>query len=122
MTETTTPLESGLAWTVDFANGRAFVGRAALEAQLAAGVPRRLVGLLLEDKGVLRAHQLVLAGARHRRDTSGGYAPTLERSIALARVPQALPGGGAGGYRGKALRARLVKAPFVRHGRAQIEL
>ena len=90
MDETTTPLESGLAWTVALGPGRGFVGRPALEAQRAAGVPRKLVGLLLEDKGVLRGHQTVYAAAAGEGvTTSGSYAPTLERSIALARVPAA---------------------------------
>jgi len=123
MDATTTPLESGLAWTVAFGAGRDFVGRAALEAQRAAGVPRKLVGLLLEDKGILRSHQKVHAGAAGEGETtSGSYSPTLERSIALARVPAATGAGVEVEIRGKRLRARVVRPPFVRHGRAQIAL
>jgi aminomethyltransferase len=123
MDETTTPLESGLAWTVALAPGRDFVGRGALEAQRAAGVPRKLVGLLLEDKGILRSHQKVYAGsAGEGETTSGSYAPTLERSIALARVPAATGGAVEVEIRGKRLKARVVRPPFVRHGRALIAL
>jgi aminomethyltransferase len=123
MDDTTTPLESGLAWTVAFDAGRDFVGRGALEAQRAAGVPRKLVGLLLEDKGILRSHQKVYAGpAGEGATTSGSYSPTLERSIALARVPAAAGGAVEVDIRGKRLKARVVRPPFVRHGAAQIAL
>ena len=123
MDESVTPLESGLAWTVVFDPGRAFTGRVALEAQQAGGVARRQVGLLLEDKGVLRAHQKVLAGELGSGEiTSGSYAPTLERSIALARVPAAASGRVDVEIRGRRSPARIVKPPFVRHGRALIEL
>ncbi|MGH8114945.1 MAG: glycine cleavage system aminomethyltransferase GcvT, partial [Rhodanobacteraceae bacterium] len=82
MDETVTPLESGLAWTVAWEpEDRDFVGRAALQAQRAAGAKRKLVGLLLEGKGVLRAHQKVLcAAAGEGAITSGSFSPTLERS------------------------------------------
>jgi aminomethyltransferase len=123
MDATTTPLESGLAWTVAFDPGRDFVGRGALEAQRAAGVPRKLVGLLLEDKGILRSHQAVYAGAAGEgATTSGSYAPTLERSIALARVPAATGAAVEVDIRGKRLKARVVRPPFVRRGRPQIAL
>jgi aminomethyltransferase len=122
MDESTTPLESGLAWTVALEGGREFSGRPALLAQRAAGVPRKLVGLLLEDKGVLRAHQPIVGDATHGQVTSGSYSPTLERSIALARVAAAAAGAVQVDVRGKALRARIVKPPFVRNGRPLIAL
>ncbi len=122
MDETTTPLESGLAWTVALDSPRDFIGRAALLEQRAAGVPRRLIGLLLEDKGVLRAHQKVIASSGEGETTSGTYAPTLERSIALARVPAAVIEPLVAEVRGKRLAVRIVKPPFVRHGRALIAL
>ena len=123
MDEATTPLEAGLAWTVVLDAGRDFTGRAALEAQLAAGVPRKLVGLLLEDRGILRAHQKVYAGpAGEGETTSGTYSPTLERSIALARVPAATGATVEVDIRGKRLAARVVRPPFVRHGKAVIAI
>src|SRR5690348_15205071 len=93
MDESTDPFESGLAWTVALEPpGRAFVGREALEAIRARGPGPKLVGLLLEERGVLRDHQKVLVpGVGEGEITSGTFSPTLERSIALARVPAATP-------------------------------
>jgi glycine cleavage system T protein (aminomethyltransferase) len=123
MTEETTPLESGLAWTVALSPPeRAFIGRAALEAQRAAGVPRKLVGLLLEERGVLRAHQPVYADGGAGEVTSGTFSPTLQRSIALARVPAQTAAHCEVEIRGKRLRAAVVKVPFVRNGEIKIAL
>jgi aminomethyltransferase len=123
MDETVTPLESGLAWTVAFGGSRDFVGRSALEKQLADGVARQLTGLLLEDRGVLRAHQKVFVGAAGEGEvTSGTFSPTLERSIALARLPAAAAGRVEVDIRGKRVPARIVKPPFARNGKVRIEL
>jgi aminomethyltransferase len=120
MDENTTPLESGLTWTVAFERKeRVFLGRAALEAQQAAGVARKLVGLVLEERGVLRSHQnVVVAGIGEGVTTSGTYSPTLERSIALARVPRATGTHVQVDIRGKLLPARVVRPPFVRNGKS----
>ena len=124
MDESVSPLESGLGWTVAFEPAdRPFVGRAALERQRDGEGLRRFVGLLLEDRGVLRNHQrVVVDGVGEGEITSGGYSPTIDRSIALARLP-------AGDYerarvdvRGRMLDVRIVKTPFVRHGRVRIEV
>lgn len=123
MGEDVTPLESGLAWTVAMKDDRDFIGRGALEAQKAAGVARKLVGLVLEDRGVLRAHQkVVVAGLGEGELTSGSFSPTLERSIGLARVPAATGERVQVDIRGKLLDARVVKPPFVRNGKAVIEI
>ncbi|HEX6929635.1 MAG TPA: glycine cleavage system aminomethyltransferase GcvT [Gammaproteobacteria bacterium] len=123
MDETTTPLESGLAWTIAWEPGdRQFIGREALEKQKAAGVPRKLVGLILEDRGVLRGHQKVITGAGDGEVTSGTFSPTMERSIALARVPANAAGDCEVEIRGKRLKARTVTPPFVRNGEIKIEL
>ena len=90
MDENLSPLESGLTWTVAFdPPERDFVGRAALEAQRAAGVKRKLVGLVLEDRGVLRSHQKVVFPRGDGELTSGTFSPTMEKSIGFARVPTA---------------------------------
>ncbi len=123
MDETITPLEAGLGWTVAWEPAdRDFIGRAALEAQRQSPT-QRFVGLLLEDKGVLRAHQrIVVDGVGEGEITSGGFSPTIERSIGLARVP-------AGDYdrvqvdiRGKLLDVRIVGTPFVRNGEIRIDV
>jgi len=122
MDESTQPYESNLGWTVALAPGeREFIGRAALEPIARAGSERKLVGLLLEERGVLRAHQKVVAApAGEGEITSGTYSPTLERSIALARVPSATAGQVQVEVRGKLLPARVVKPPFVRAGRSML--
>jgi aminomethyltransferase len=127
MDESTHPFESGLAWTVAMQPGeRRFIGREALEeVQLAPS--RQLVGLILEDRGVLRSHQKVLVADGHAEGaastgeiTSGTFSPTLERSIALARVPAGAVQQVRVDIRGKLLNARVVKPPFVRFGKSMI--
>ena len=124
MDEESGPLESGLAWTVAFEpTDRDFIGRTALEAQKERGGLHRLVGLLLTGRGVLRSHQPVLAQGRAVGEvTSGGFSPTLQRSIALARVEPGVSDDCAVEIRGKAVAARVVKPPFVRNGQPKIKL
>jgi aminomethyltransferase len=118
--EETSPLECGLAWTVDTSPGREFVGRAALDV---AAAPRALLGIVLLDPGVLRAHQPVHTRHGAGLTTSGSFAPTLARSVALARVPAAVAPGDAVEVevRGKRLRAVAVRPPFVRDGKSLID-
>lgn len=124
MDESVSPLESGLDWTVAWEPAdRDFIGRAALEAQKAAGGLRRFVGLLLEDKGILRGHQrVVVDGAGEGEITSGGYSPTLDRSIALARLPAGVQDRAKVDIRGRLAEARIVPTPFVRHGKVRIDV
>jgi aminomethyltransferase len=119
MDESTNPYESALGWTVALEpRGRDFLGRRALEAICASGPARKLIGLLLEDRGVLRSHQrLLIDGVDAGEITSGTYSPTLERSIALARLPAAATGKPQVDVRGKLLNAKVVKPPFVRFGK-----
>jgi aminomethyltransferase len=118
MDENTSPLESGLAWTVAMKDDRGFIGRTALETQIAGGIPMRLVGLVLEDKGVLRAGQVVMTAKGSGQTTSGGFSPTLNRAIAFARIPAGEDLECVVDIRGKQLRARIVRPPFVRQGKA----
>ncbi|MBV8876404.1 MAG: glycine cleavage system aminomethyltransferase GcvT [Gammaproteobacteria bacterium] len=121
MDESTHPFESALGWTVALSSQeRDFIGRAALESIARAGSARELIGLVLEERGVLRAHQKVLAAGGQGEITSGTFSPTLERSIALARVPAGTAGRVQVEVRGKLLGARIVKPPFVRHGHSLI--
>lgn len=119
MDEQVTPLESNLAWTVAMDPvDRHFIGREALERQSQAGVANRLVGLVLEGPGVIRNHQRVLIeGDGEGMVTSGGYSPTLEKSIALARVPAAIGSQCYVEIRQKRIPAQVIKPPFVRHGK-----
>ncbi|MCJ7592175.1 MAG: glycine cleavage system aminomethyltransferase GcvT [Woeseiaceae bacterium] len=124
MDESISPLEAGLEWTIAWEpENRDFIGRAALEALRNSPDRQRFVGLLLEDRGVIRNHQKVLVdGFGEGEITSGGYSPTIDKSIALARVP-------AGDYdraqvevRGKLLNVRIVNTPFVRNGQIRIDI
>lgn len=120
MDESISPLDAGLAWTVDFSDAsRDFVGKAALLAKPAS---RQVLGLVLEDKGVLRAHQAVFTAQGEGETTSGTFSPTLEKAIAMARLPLGVAVGEQVevDIRGKRLKARVVKASFVRKGQALI--
>jgi aminomethyltransferase len=119
MDASTTPLESGLAWTVDLKSERDFIGKDAL---LRLPRNRQLVGLKLLDRGVLRGHQKVLTSQGEGEITSGSFAPTLNASIALARVPAGVNVGDTVEVeiRDKRLRALVVKYPFVRNGKALV--
>jgi aminomethyltransferase len=114
------PIASGLAWTVALQPAdRDFVGRKALE-EAAKGQTRQMVGLLLLDRGVLRSHQRVLTAMGPGEITSGTFAPTIARSIALARVPRGAAGRVQVEVRGKPLTALIVKPSFVHRGRILI--
>ena len=129
MDETVTPYEAGLAWTValdDVADSgpRAFTGREVLEAQKANGIPRQLIGLVMDEKGVLRHGQKVLTPNGDGEILSGTFSPTLGKAIAFARVPAGDIPLGAGGevrvdIRGREVPVRVVKFPFVREGKPQ---
>lgn len=118
MDESVTPWEAGLSWTVSLDEGRDFIGRNALETSKAEGVAMRQVGLLLEGRGVLRGHQKVICEAGEGETTSGGFSPTLESSIALARVPAAIGEHCEVEIRGKRVAAKVVKPPFARNGKS----
>jgi aminomethyltransferase len=118
MDEDQTPLTSGLRWTVAMKDDRAFIGRTAIEEQIAAGVDQKLVGLVLEGRGVLRSNQRVITEAGEGETTSGGFSPTLQKAIALARVPASAQDECEVEIRGKRMPARIVKPPFARNGKA----
>jgi aminomethyltransferase len=83
----------------------------------------RFVGLLLEGRGVLRSHQrVVIDGAGEGEITSGGFSPTLERSIALARVPAGQHDRAQVDIRGRMFDVRVLRPPFVRNGKPCIDL
>lgn len=116
MDDNQSPLESNLTWTVAFdPQDRDFVGRKALETQKAAGLKNKLVGLVLEEKGVLRSHQkVVVPGIGEGQTTSGGFSPVLGVGIALARVPMETADHCFVVVRDKQLRAKVIKPPFYK--------
>ncbi|WEN14928.1 glycine cleavage system aminomethyltransferase GcvT [Rhodanobacter sp. AS-Z3] len=117
MDETVSPWEANLGWTIALDEGRDFIGRVALEQQKAAGVPRVMVGLVLDDKGVLRHGQKVLTANGEGEILSGSFAPTLNKAVAFARIPAGAPGEVRVDIRGREVPVRLVKYPFVRDGK-----
>ncbi|MDR5835221.1 glycine cleavage system aminomethyltransferase GcvT [Caballeronia sp. LZ034LL] len=126
MDDTVSPLDAGLAWTVDLKSERDFVGRSALEAN---GAQANFVGLVLMKEngraaGVLRAHQKVLSQHGEGEITSGTFSPSMQESIAFARVPVAVAAGDMVQVviRDKQVPARVVKLPFVRNGKVLVDL
>jgi aminomethyltransferase len=119
MDETVSPLDAGLAWTVALNTDRDFVGKSALTA---AGQQKQFLGLILLDKGVLRGHQQVITKQGSGEITSGSFSPTLQQSIALARLPLGVQIGDEVqvDIRGKLLKAKVTKPVFARNGKAVI--
>ena len=119
MDETVSPYEAGLAWTVTLDDGRDFIGRPVLEKQLAEGSARQMIGLVMDEKGVLRHGQAVFSAAGGGEILSGTFSPTLSKGIALARVPAGEVGAVEVDIRGRRHPLRVVKYPFVRDGKPQ---
>jgi aminomethyltransferase len=121
MDESVSPLIAGMGWTVAWEPAdRDFIGRTALEAEKADGVAMKQVGLVLETRGVMRSHQKVIVeGAGEGEVTSGTFSPTLQYSIAIARVPATTGDTAQVDLRGKLTDVRVIKLPFVRNGQKQ---
>jgi len=117
--DTVTAYEADLGWIVKPAKGE-FVGREALLAQKAAGVPRRLVGFEMSDRGIARHGYPAKTAAGAGVVTSGTHSPTLGKPIGLALLPS---GAAAAGtefeveIRGRAAAARVVPTPFYKRSR-----
>ena len=118
MNDTTSPLDCGLSWTVDL-NKTDFIGKSAL---LSEGQKYNFLGLILKDKGILRAHQIVKTSHGDGEITSGTFSPSLQQSIAFAKLPLATQIGDEVSViiRDKALTAVVCKPTFVRQGKALI--
>jgi len=124
MDETVTPLESGLGWTVAWEPAdRNFIGRDPLERQRKSAPANKFVGLVLKAKGIFRAHQkVVVENLGEGEITSGSFSPTLDISIAMARVPRQTGDTCMVEIRNKLLPATVVKLPFVRNGKSCVNL
>ena len=121
MDESITPLAAGMGWTIAWEpEDREFIGRPALHTVKQHGSDMKLVGLVLEDKGVLRGHQKVITEFGNGETTSGSFSPTLGQSIALARIPAQASDQCKVEIRGKQLSARIIRPPFVRNGQSLI--
>ena len=120
MDETTTPLESGLAWTVKWEpEDRDFIGMGAMLSQKRIGLKRKFVGLAIDGKHIMRPGQrVVVSGHADGIITSGTYSPTLAKSIAFARVPMETSDQVMVEIRGKLFPAQVCKPRFVKNGEA----
>ncbi|MBL8909732.1 MAG: glycine cleavage system aminomethyltransferase GcvT [Archangium sp.] len=114
-----TPLEAGLGWIVKWDKGD-FIGKAALEAQKAAGIPRKLIGFELTEPGVPRAHYAILKdGQKVGEVTSGTMGPSTKKAIGIGYVPPALAAEGSTFHvdiRNRPVAAKVVKTPFYKKG------
>ncbi|RMH91059.1 glycine cleavage system aminomethyltransferase GcvT [Lysobacter pythonis] len=119
MDESVSPFEAALGWTVALDEGRDFNGRAVLERQKAEGAPRQMIGIVMDEKGVLRHGQKVMSAGGEGEILSGTFSPTLGKAIAFARVPAGEPGEVRVDIRGREVPVRVVKFPFVREGKPQ---
>lgn len=114
--DTVTPWEADLAWIVKMGKGD-FIGRPALERQKAEGVPRRLVGFEMVDRGIARHGYAAQTSAGKGVVTSGTHSPTLEKPIGLALLPSSASDVGTEftvDIRGRAAKARVVPTPFYK--------
>ena len=116
--ESHTPLESGLKWTLSLSGDRDFIGKSALSKSTSE---KNLIGLVLQDRGVLRGHQQVFIGEQLIGEiTSGTFSPSLEQSIGLARVDRMLKPGDKVDIvvRNKRLTAVVARYPFIKDGQS----
>jgi aminomethyltransferase len=120
MDETVSPLAANMAWTISWNDEeRNFIGRDVLAAQRAAGDQPKLIGLVLEEKGVLRTGLKVITPFGEGVITSGTFSPTLGHSIAMARVPRSVSLGDVVEVemRKKLVKVQTIKPSFARNGK-----
>lgn len=112
-----TPLEASLAWIVKLDKAD-FIGKQALLAQKAAGVPRKLVGFELTEAGIPRGHYAILKdGQKVGEVTSGTMGPSIKKAVGIGYVPAALAAEGSTFHveiRGRPVAAKVVKTPFYK--------
>ena len=124
MDESVSPLAANMAWTIAWEpEDRNFIGREVLAAQRAAGDQPKLVGLVMKEKGVLRTGLKVVSAEGEGVITSGTFSPTLQHSIAMARVPRSVKVGDEVEVemRKKLVKVKVVKPSFVRNGKSQLD-
>ena len=122
MDETVNPFESALDWTLDFNSHRNFIGKEALERKLKIGISQKLVGAVLEGKGVLRSGYTVYTDEGEGKITSGSFSPSIGCSIGFARVPKKSSRKGQVNIRGEKKNIFFVKPPFVRDGKIKLDI
>jgi len=116
ISDDTTPLEAALSWCTKL-DKPDFVGKSAIVAQKAAGVPRRLVGLVVEKRIARHGHTVLIGGEARGVVTSGTRSPTRGDNIALAYVPKGFGRPGTQvqvDVRGRIAEAVVHKGPFYK--------
>ncbi|MBB5018820.1 aminomethyltransferase [Chitinivorax tropicus] len=123
MDDSVSPLQAGMGWTIVWEPAdRQFIGRDVIQAEKAAGVKMKQVGLVLEGRGVMRdGMKVVVEGLGEGITTSGTFSPTLKTSIAMARVPAGTGSTAHVDIRGTLVEVKVVKMPFVRNGKKVYE-
>lgn len=125
MDESISPLAANMGWTIAWKpEERQFIGREALEKLREEGT-EKLVGIVMRDKGILRAGQVVrftdeLGKLQEGVITSGSFSPTLGFSIALARVPNGIQDKAIVEIRHREMPVEVVKPGFVREGKCLV--
>ena len=120
MDDSVSPLFANMGWTIAWQpSDRNFIGRNAIEAEKNADPAFKLVGLVLRERGVMRADQAVSVPGTDQKGviTSGTFSPTLGYSIALARVPTSIGNHCYVDMRGKQILVDVVAPNFVRNGK-----
>jgi aminomethyltransferase len=116
--DNTSPLEAGLGWIVKLSKAEGFVGQEALAKQKATGIPRKLIGFTLTDKGIPRhGYPVLVEGSKVSEVSSGTLSPTLKIPIGLCYLPTAKTEVGTAfsvEIRGKAVGAKVVPTPFYK--------
>jgi aminomethyltransferase len=120
--ETTSPVEAGLAWSIQKRRRGegGFPGARRIQDELSNGAKRRRVGIRPDGRAPARegAEILALLGEKLGAITSGGFGPSVNAPIAMGYVPQARAAAGTPVnlmVRGKALGASVAPLPFVPH-------
>ena len=120
MDEHTTVLEADLGWIVGWKKAE-FIGADVLRRQRAEGVPRKLIGFEVLDRGIARhGHEVFVNGERAGVVTSGTQTPFLKKSIGMAYLPAAAATAGTEfeiDVRGRRLKAQVVPMPFYKRPR-----
>ena len=120
MTIKNNPFESNLGWVVDFSDvERDFIAKENL-IEIQKINKLKLVGVLLNEKGILRSGQKIIKDDFEGEVTSGTFSPYIKKSIGLARVPMAINGDANVQIRNKLLNVKLLSLPFIRKGKIMI--
>jgi len=118
LSQNITPLEAGLGFVVKFSKEEDFIGKAALAKQKENGVPRRLVGLEMIEKGIPRTgYKVSIDGEEIGEVTTGTQSPTLNKNIGFALIKTEHASIGTEvivQVRKKELKAVVVATPFYK--------